>query len=363
MRFYRDIIAKAGSIARHHTYLWWFGLFTLFMGGKGVEFEMFFSDARLFGGSLSPFSPAFWDIDRWSAVQTQVLGGVGNGALMLAIAAALSLAVVILVVISQGALIDATAVIHRGGTYSVMQGVETGRQFFGRLFSINVIGKVLTYLSLAIIGIPVFVLLDSPSVASVVYTVIVFLVLTPVAMMVSLLVKYAQSFVVLDNNTVGQAWKAAWELFKHNWIVSIEMAALMFALYFGVGIFAIFISAVLTLPVLVFLLAATLFFSANVLFLYIYIFYLVVILAMIVGALFFATMHYASWTLLFMELKTGKRVPSKLERLYSGEKAPEATTVRSVSQATSSKPRVAKRPVRKTAKRSKRPATPAGSAA
>lgn len=320
MRFYRDIISEAGQIARRNKFLWWFGLFTLFLGGKGVEFELFFSDARLLGESVSPFSAAFWNLRTWELMQQNLLGVPGGPVPFFLITLVLVLVLVLLVVISQGALIDGTAKIHRGLSYSLTQGMEAGKQRFSALFLVNLIGKLLQYLIIAVVGGIIFFISPSHSAAALVYSVFLFLVITPVAMLLSLLMKYAQVEVMVYEASVGEAWSAAWAVFRRHWLVSIEMAALMFVLYFAVGVLAILVAAVATLPLLLFLLAGTLVFQSYALIaLFVYIFYLAAVVAVIISALFFATMNYSAWTLLYMQLKgTLDRIRPKTERLLTG---------------------------------------------
>lgn len=321
MRFYRDIIRDAAQIARRNKYLWWFGLFTLFLGGKGVEFELFFSDARLLGESISPFSAAFWKMQTWEVMQQNLLGVTGGPWPFLLITLVLVLVLVILVVISQGALIDATAKINQGLSYSLTQGMEAGKNKFGGLFLVNLIGKVWQYVLITLVGGVIFFISPSHSAASLVYSVFLFLVIVPLAMIVSMLMKYAQVEVMVYEARVGEAWRGAWGVFRKHWLVSIEMAALMFLLYFAIGVIAILVAAVVTLPVLLFLLAGTVVFQSYALVaLFVYIFYLAVLVALVISALFFATMNYSAWTLLYMQLRgTVGRIRPKTERLITGE--------------------------------------------
>lgn len=319
MRFYRDIISQAAHIARRHKFLWWFGLFTLFLGGKSVEFELFFSDARLLGESLSPFSASFWQLQTWASLQENLLGVPGGPWVFFLVALLLFLVLVILVVISQGALIDGTAQLNSGKTYSLSAGVDAGRKHFSGLLGVNVLGKVLQYLIIIFIGAIIFFISPSRSAAALTYSVFLFLVATPVAMVLSMLMKYGQIEVMLYGASVGQAWSRAWTTFKGNWLVSVEMAALLFLLYFAVGVVAMLVAAVATLPVLLFLLAGAVFFETYTLMaIYVSVFYLATVVAVIIGGLFFATTNYAAWTLLYLHLKQSKeRVRPKAERLVT----------------------------------------------
>lgn len=321
MRFYRNIISRASEIARHNKYLWWFGLFTLFLGGKGVEFELFFSDARLLGESLSPFSPTFWKLQTWEVMQQNLFGLAGEPWPFFLITISLLFVLIILVVISQGALIDAAAVIDKGGAYSLTQGVDAGKKRFTSLLGVNFIGKVIQYLLITIVGGIIFFISPSRSAAALTYSVFLFLVVTPVAMILSLLMKYAQVEVMVYEARVGEAWRKAWNTFKTHWLVSLEMAALMFILYFAVGVAAILIAAVATMPVLLFLLAGTVFFqSAALVGLYVYIFYFACVIALIIAGLYFATLNYSAWTLLYIQLRgTLGRIRTKVERLVTDE--------------------------------------------
>ncbi|MEK7540474.1 MAG: hypothetical protein AAB558_04470 [Patescibacteria group bacterium] len=348
MRFYRNIISRASQIARRNKYLWWFGLFTLFLGGKGVEFELFFSDARLLGESISPFSAAFWKLQTWEVMQQNLLGVTGGPWPFFLITLALLFVLVILVVISQGALIDAAAKIDTGGAYSLTQGVEAGKKRFTGLFGVNLIGKVIQYLLITLVGGVIFFISPSRSAAALIYAVFLFLVMTPVAMLISLLMKYAQVEVMVYEARVGEAWQAAWKTFKTHWLVSVEMAALMFLLYFGVGLLAILIAAVATLPVLLFLLAGTIFYQSYALVaLYVYIFYFATLVALVVAALYFATMNYSAWTLLYMQLRgTVGRIRTKTERLLTDE-FPAAPARRPISTSSSTAVKPAARKISK----------------
>jgi hypothetical protein len=155
-------------------------------------------------------------------------------------------------------------------------------------------------------------------VASISY-VILFIVFIPLALILSLLLKYAVIYIVLQGKGFVDAWVESWRLFLRNWLISIEMGLILFIIQFLVTLALVFIVLALMIPFL--------FFAFLVGGISISGFWIVMLVAMVLifaltlltGALF-TTFQISSWTGLFLELTGKKGVLSKLIRLTQGKK-------------------------------------------
>lgn len=298
--------------------LWLFGFFALFWAGKGLDIEVFFSNAKLLGQSFSPFSPAFWDFN-WIQLEELVAMQTAS-AMLFGVFVFIALFALVMVMLSQVALVDAYALFankKKGKqVYTLDQAMKAGEKHVVSVLVVNVVGRLVSYGLLGVASSPLFLarFVDSQFL----FSLLLFLIVTPIAVLISLLTKYAVNFIVLKNQKIVESVFSAWKLFVENVGVSIEMAILMFVVYFTVNVTAIFVSIIVTLPILLFglILVATIG-SVMGLFIYYFIVYALAVVIMIFSAALFSAWHYGNWTLLFLDITQAKR-RSKTHRLLRG---------------------------------------------
>ena len=163
-----------------------------------------------------------------------------------------------------------------------------------------------------IIGLPLlFILIKDSTTAAIIYT-LLFIIFFPVATGLALMLKYAIAYNVLEKTSFVKSIKKAWQLFMKNWLVSLEMAIILFLislLFSGLIMLFLFLSMA---PLLI----LGLMFKA--IWLVVFVMMIAIIVIVLTGSLL-TTFQIAAWTSLFLRLKD-KGVAAKLERLFGGQK-------------------------------------------
>lgn len=318
MTFYTTIFRKSWSITKRHAVLWFFGLFVLFWGGKGMEFEQFFTNARLLSVKKSPFSP--FQPDFWSQQTVQqfcdYVVSDWRWAALLAIALVLAVFVFVVIMVSQVGLVDAYGRYGEKPTapeYSFADAWNTARPLIGRVAAINILIKVLSYGLVALASIPLFVYgLHRGAMA----TFFLLILLTPVALVLSLCAKYAVAYMVLNGERAGSALQNGWKLFRANIGVSLEMAFMMFLIYFLVNVAALVLAFFLSIPLYFVIQLFSLGGDVNWAPGFYYDFTRYAVLGtMLLSTMLFSAWHFGNWTLLFLQLTKGVR-RSKIHRVF-----------------------------------------------
>lgn len=324
MTFYTSIFRRAWTITKHHPVLWLFGLFTLFWSGKSLDLELFYTHVDLLGSVNSPFNPEFWNADRWNLLQDWLAVSSPTYVLMLAVLVVLFVFVLALIMIAQIGLVDAfgrSAKKHDVDVkYTVGDAFEASQKHLLSVTGVNVAGKLVAYALVAMASIPLFVgVMSSPS--QVLLSWMLLLIGTPLAVALSIIVKFAVNHIVIEGeDAVVAVWKG-WVMFKKNLGISIELAVVMILGFAGANVVALLSAAVIALPFA---------FAGNVLALWFgtsfgfdlmyFVFYIAGVLALTITSMIFSAWHHGCWTLLYNELKGGKK-RSKTHRLWKGEKA------------------------------------------
>lgn len=322
MQFYTSIFRRAWTITRNHPVLWLFGFFTIFWGGKSMDIELFFTNADLLGSASSPFNPAFWSGEKWGLVQNWIAGSTPGVVVAVLGAGVLAVFLLVVIMISQIGLVHAfgrSAKQHDVDVkYKAVDAVHVSRTHLLPVTILNVLGKAAAYALVGIAAVPLFTG-NMSSTSQLIWSWALLIVLTPVAIALSIIVKFAVNYVVLNDEDFVVAFWKGWRLFRSNIGVSIELAVVMLFAFAGVNILALIAVGVFALP---FLLGATLvgMFTGSyvTLGLVLVLLYMGGILAIVGSSMIFSAWHHGSWTLLFMELVQGKK-RSKTHRLWKGE--------------------------------------------
>ncbi|MBI2410708.1 MAG: hypothetical protein HYV32_02340 [Candidatus Kerfeldbacteria bacterium] len=319
MQLYRTLFQQSWLITKRHKLLWFFGFFALFFGGKGLDIELFFTNAKLIGSHASPFQPTFWEQKNW----TTVLDLFGwRASVLIASLLLLGLLALAVMMISQIGLVDAFGRYARAKKsatiYTVDHALQATREHFFPVLGVNVLGRLVVYGLLAVVASPLF--FGRYNTSHFTSTVVLFFVLMPIAVVVSLVVKYAVNFMVLKDYTFREALRSAWQLFRRNIGLSIEMAVVMSMAFFVANVVGIVVGVLVTMPLLLLaMVSALLFQSVAMVALYYFAVYFAIVVGLVVTAIIFSAWHFGNWTLLFLELtKEDKR--STIHRLFRGEK-------------------------------------------
>lgn len=318
---YRSLFKQAWLISWRHKYLWFFGLFsTIVAGGSSWEYQIFAHNLNrgLVEGSyfrletllaindlIRDFFLGLVDLFRYDILT------ILNALTLIILTLLILCSFIWLAISSQAALIhDVKKILNpkRKLLATIRAGLSTGHNHFWSLLGLNLLIKILVTMTFFVVSLPLlFMVLKDTFTLSLVYT-LLFVIFVPVAVGLSLMIKYAIAYRVLENKSALSALEAGEKLFRKNWLISLEAAILLFIINFVASILLIVILSLLFLPlfVLALILSSSLL-AVTVLLLAIF---FVVIFGSILN-----TFQVSAWTNLFISL-TDKGGQAKLERLF-----------------------------------------------
>lgn len=312
MRIYRDILQEAWRVLWHAPWLWVFGLVAALIGGSGEYGSIVNSIDRIAqqGAFLESLRGAIITHELQTFGQnmmgmiTQQPGVVLGTILGLLL---LTILIIWVVIVSQAALIQSVAKIETFTPTSFTNAASEGAKKFWPLFWINIVAKLFTALVMAVALLPFLISFlaqgdDSHSFSALIIT--SFLIFVPLALLIAFILKYAAIAVVLDDLSWWKALNHAINLFFRNWLVSIEMAGLMFLVSFvlSVVVFSLIPSTFgIELAVL-----ANKFTIINLLRV------LPTAIILLLAGAWYSTFQYAAWTILYRRFSASQIVPKLL---------------------------------------------------
>jgi len=324
MALYRGVLGQGWQNAWRNKYLWFFGLFAALLG-NGAEFRMM-SEA----GSEQTLFPTLQDIASTGVFSLQGLENLGKLMvkdpasviilfLIFLLIAVLFVFLLWLSVVSQGALVNNAARFKNNHSHDFRSGLDSGIKHFWPVLGMNAILKIVIFVAFVILS---FLLINSGArdmVGNILF-VVFFVIFIPLVVVLSFIVKYAIAYVIIKGESFLNALRLGWQLFVRNWLISIEMAFILFFINFLAVVGLALLLLVLAIP---FLFIMIVFSSVAVSFSFWFLFLassiLYILLAMWLGAVL-STFQVSSWTILFLELVSRGGV-SKLIRLFGRRKA------------------------------------------
>lgn len=320
MSLYRKIFKQALSLTWSNKYLWFFGLFATLVGGG--EYEII--NNSMGGGQNTVLGiKEFLNTNIFSSNTLVTLKNFisenplsfTTSLVVLIIFLALLLFILWLTIISQTALVNNSANAIAGKKHNFKDGLECGIKNFWPVLGYNLISKIIIYGVFMLISLPViFSAGVSGTVGVNLFYLISFIIFTPVIISLSFIIKYAIAYKVLKNESFIKAIKKGWTLFFANWLISLEMAVVIFLASFVVGLAVILLLLILAVP-FAFLALVLNYLTSFVGFWLIVVLAMIIFIAIIVlsGSLL-TTFQISVWTGLFVEL-SGAGATSKLIRI------------------------------------------------
>lgn len=316
---YRFFLKQAWSITKRYRYLWFFGIFAS-LTALGGEYQIIAQAMNNNpGGSFASmgvfmlyniFNPSFYaGITALAASNPAALWSL---ILVTLLALALIAIMIYLAIISQAALVQHGAQIminkKKKLALSINEGLITGRKHFWQVLGLNISNNLFITLSFFIISLPLILLLVGDVAGLTLAYILLFIIFIPISLSIAFIIKYAIAARVLENLRFIAAIEKGWHIFKKNWLVSLEMALVLFLINFIVGILTIALIFLFFLPLLVLSLQLYLPFLTAISF-------LLIIALMLVVASILNTFQISTWTGLYLHLQTKKGL-SKLERIF-----------------------------------------------
>lgn len=317
MTLYRDIIKRSLQITWRYKFLWIFGFFTTVAGTS--------SDIGLIVNSINDLSSQsdysgniqlILTIKMWVMALLNIFNVPFTAALLFLGFLLALIAVAWLIFTSMAGIVGAAAVIEQGKRQTFEGVWKIGAANFLPVFGVNIASKiiilVLLFLSIPLLQSGVIAADTSNTALFVFYFTLIFL---PLTFVISVITKYAMTYIVIKKKPFPEAILSAVKLFRANWLMSIEMAFVIFAVHLIFALGYVISSKVITL-ILQFIseigyaISPSSLWHGGITALALLIFALIILVIESMLAVF----EYVAWTKLFLKIEEGK-VSSKIMRL------------------------------------------------
>lgn len=322
---YREVLKAAWQTTWHYKRLLFWGLFVGLLGNAG-EYQFLISSFDRAAGTeiMPPTAQSLLNAPPVTAASVNGLwgaltGDVFSAFIVLLIGLMIIASVVFLIwltMISVVSLVRAAAAVAAGNAPDSLNKAATSAQpFFGPVLILYVFGRLLGWLLLTLlaffgllvmqdflIGFPIFI--------------VAFILLLPALFVISFATRYAIIFTILDRLPLLEAIDRAVALTRRYWLISVELAFILFAVNLALGILLAIVVALLVAPIL---LAAYMVLSTGLIAGALSLFILGVALFLLslfcVGATL-GTFQWTAWSHLFLKLKEPGKT-SKIVRVFS----------------------------------------------
>ena len=323
MYLYRTILKQSLKSTWENKYLWFFGLFAALLGGSG-EFQILFHRFDNVNQGLFPSLRQFIETGIFSPSAIRNLGVLAREQTfslfivlsLLLISLILVIFIIWLTVVSQAAIVNNTARIKTSKKHNLKEGLEAGMNNFWPILALNAFLKLVIFVIFLVLSLPIIASLATNDFTSTgIIFIVSFLFYTPLVIMLSFIIKYAVAFVIIRGDNFLASLRHGWKLFINNWLLSVEMAFILFFINFVVALVFLLLLLILSVPflfvILLFAKAGFVLYTWTVLMAAV-IFYFITILFM--GS-FLAVFQINAWTSLFIEL-IGRGGTAKLSRWF-----------------------------------------------
>ncbi len=321
MQLYRPMLKQALRITWRNKFLWFFGLFAVLFGNGGA-YNLGFSNLKKVESQgmwlnniktmTQNWSLKFNAIDLnnlWSSVSI-------SGFFLVLIIFIVAVFFVWLAVVSQGALIHGATEKIREKESKFNEVFKYGITKFWAVLLLDVIFNVILFVILVLLSLPFFILFMS-AVGSVLWQsiliVLSFIVWVPLAIMFSIIIKYALIYSINENKHISEALSSALTLFAKNWIVSLETGFILFLLNLITGLLLGVVLIFIALPFIILALIAVQLASNGFLWLVITLGLLTFIALVFWYGAFWNVFSTTTWIILFEKINEGT-VYSKILR-------------------------------------------------
>lgn len=324
---YRPVLKKAFEIVKKFKNLWFFGLFAVLVSAGG-EYEII---SRAFynadnEGLINSFLSAFqggWqeglklaDGHFWSNLGRLIMqnpAAVATTLFALVFILTLALFIIWLSVASQIALIKGSSLAGKNKKISIGEGLEYANKNFWPILLIVALLRIALFVLFGLLGWEIMLLAGTGIIGAAAY-VVSFIVFVLAVLLISFVFKYQSFYILLKRQKFQAAWRSAWELFTKNWLISLEMALLMFGVYLvsaAVSAFIItFLSGIPLVVIPFYFIAMPAAFKVVIA--------AACVVLIVIGVLFVTAVmtafQWAGWTALFERLAGDDDGVSKLER-------------------------------------------------
>lgn len=308
MPFYRIILKQAWDLTWRNKYLWWFGIFAALLGNGG-ELEILFNNTG--GDPSQALFPAWQKIVSTGLFSGHTLANIEilfkqdtlNMFLVLItllIVLLVGIFFIWLVIVSQASIVNNSAAIIKQKKHNIRDGLDAGILNFWPVLGLNVIIKAIIYILLVAISLPVIFWQGNFSVK--IFYIFALIIILPVAIILSFIMKYAIAYVVIYKKRILSAIRHSFRLFKKNWLISFEMAVILFFINLLIGLSIVLAILILAVPFLFLGLIFFYAFSAVGSWLIAVLAFATFLFIIVSAGAALSVFQISSWTGLFLEL-------------------------------------------------------------
>lgn len=324
---YRPVLKRAWEITKKHPSLWLLGLFSIAFP-IGSEYEIMLRtiyrssrdgiiNAFLEGVNIGLSEGAmltdqgFW-INSWNIFVNNI--GSSITALLLFLFVFIILLLFFgLAISSQIAMIHNIYLIDKNKKITLSDGFNFSFINFWSIFFSIISLKIVLWLMFGLLGLVLWLVSDFGWIADIIF-VTLFIIFIGTSLIFSFLIKYQIFYILLKKQKFIDALKNSWNLFAKNWIISLEMAGLMFLVFLvGAIISAFLVTMFFSIPIVI----VPYYFGIWPVFLKLAVSVLSligVIVTTVIVNFFVVVFQWTSWVLLFSRLEQGE-ASSRVERI------------------------------------------------
>ena len=304
---YRDILRKAWNLSWNNKKLWVFGFFAAFLQTSAVIEVLIRAAARFEKHAWSPLELAQNAYPGAPFVGTLSILGT-NGQSIASVVFPIIL-ILIIAVFFLWLFSSAEAALISAGAQKIKTSVQfdksfaQGKKHAWQVLFINVVAKALIALFFLATAFPLIWMSQFGTMTNTIISYFTFLVFFPLALIVSFLAIYTVIAVVVHKEHSIHAMHHAWDVFRKNWIVSIEMALILFVIQLLAGVAIALFALILFFPVVILGLGAILVGTPIIFTALIVIALIILIVTIIATGSLVSTFQILSWTMLYEKIK------------------------------------------------------------
>ncbi len=217
--------------------------------------------------------------------------------------------------VSQAGLVYAIGSLKRGGRPSLSDAFRVGGGAFWPVLALNALTLSTLWILRFLVAFPLYLALDEKTVASQILYLISFFVFISLSFVVSIIQIFALNAMVLQGAPVSEALIRGYNLFKKNWIITLETALLLLIMAVGTIALLISILSLAILPLLAAVISAAVLQSSFVFYGALGTGLVLFFLGILLTSSFLTQLQYATWTYLYRKIGEGGVLP-KLHRWY-----------------------------------------------
>lgn len=314
--FYRKVYPRAWQTIKNNLALLFFGLFASILGFQ--EVTILFNFNKLEADFLSGTVMSLYE---WISIlaMTNITWANAPAVLNLILLFIIFAAIIILAISSQGALIssavDAASKDKKKISAYFSKHFHLGLEKFWPLLGLSVVNVLIGYFFVKLVIQPLIYFINISNTGPGLYlllAIIVFFILIPIVVIISFVTRYGAAYIVLKNQSFSNAFVNGWNLFKINWLITIENA--VFLTFITFIFFLLMISAIVFAFTPFLILSLLISFSTLVYWLIILLGSLLAVIIFILASGLFGAYYNLIWANVWIQLTGKGKSRSKIQR-------------------------------------------------